>query len=187
MPVAWAAWITCDRVSRGSAHPGDQYGEITRGLAHPGGGIGLAIGDRPCGRAGRSYPSGVFNSLGWPEIAVLLVVALVVFGPERLPKAAAEAGRMLRTLRQLANTAREDLKSELGPELGDLDLASLNPRTFVRKNLLGDDLLGGDLFGDQPPAQRSGGAVDAADALAGTAVVARLLPGEPAPYDREAT
>jgi len=137
----------------------------------------------------------VFNSLGWPEIAVLLVVALVVFGPERLPKAAAEAGRMLRTLRQLANTAREDLKAELGPELGDLDLASLNPRTFVRKNLLGDDLLGGDLlggdlFGDQPPAQRSGdtgGAIDALDAMAGTAVGARLLPGEPAPYDREAT
>lgn len=173
MPVAYAAWIT-----GGSAHTG---------------GSDLTIGDRACGGPGRSYPSGVFNSLGWPEIAVLLVVALVVFGPERLPKAAAEAGRMLRTLRQLANTAREDLKAELGPELGDLDLASLNPRTFVRKNLLGDDLFGGDLLGgDQPPAQRSGGgdavdAVDAVGALAGTAVVGRLLPGEPAPYDREAT
>jgi sec-independent protein translocase protein TatB len=34
---------------------------------------------------------------------------------------------------------RDDIRSELGPEVADLDLASLNPRTFVTKHLLGDD------------------------------------------------
>jgi sec-independent protein translocase protein TatB len=41
----------------------------------------------------------VFENLGWGEIAVLLVLALFVFGPERLPTLAAEAGRGLRKVR----------------------------------------------------------------------------------------
>jgi sec-independent protein translocase protein TatB len=81
----------------------------------------------------------VFNGVGWPEIAVLLVIGLFVFGPERLPKAARDAGRMLRQLRQMATGMRNDLRSELGPELADLDLRSLHPRTFVRKHLFEDD------------------------------------------------
>jgi sec-independent protein translocase protein TatB len=81
----------------------------------------------------------VFNSLGWPEISVLIVLGLFVFGPERLPGMAAEAGRALRKLRQFTKGLTDDLKAELGPEVGDLDLASLNPKTFVRKHLLEDD------------------------------------------------
>ena len=34
---------------------------------------------------------------------------------------------------------QEDLKAELGPEVGDLDLRSLHPRTFVEKHLFGDE------------------------------------------------
>ena len=83
----------------------------------------------------------MFNSLGWGEISVLLVLGLFVFGPERLPGMAAEAGRALRRIRQYAKGLTDDLKSELGPEVGDLDLASLHPKTFVRKHLFeaGDD------------------------------------------------
>jgi sec-independent protein translocase protein TatB len=81
----------------------------------------------------------VFNSLGWPEISVLVVLGLFVFGPERLPGMAADAGRALRRVRQYAKGLTDDLKAELGPEVGDLDLASLNPRTFVRRHLLEDD------------------------------------------------
>jgi sec-independent protein translocase protein TatB len=85
------------------------------------------------------YPDSVFNSLGWPEISVLVVLGLFVFGPERLPGMAAEAGRALRKLRQYTKGLTDDLKAELGPEVGDLDLASLNPKTFVRRHLLEDD------------------------------------------------
>ncbi|MEP6696872.1 MAG: sec-independent translocase [Pseudonocardiales bacterium] len=120
----------------------------------------------------------MFNSLGWPELILLMVIALFVFGPERLPKMAAEAGRMLRTLRQMANNARSDLQAELGPELGDLDLASLNPKTFIRKNLFDDELLdGANPLGGPPPVvgrQR-------------TPAQRPLTEGEPAPYDADAT
>lgn len=81
----------------------------------------------------------MFSTLGWPEIAVIVVLALFVFGPERLPTIAAEAGRSLRKVRLYVKSMTEDLKSELGPELGDVDLASLNPRTFVQKHLFSDD------------------------------------------------
>jgi sec-independent protein translocase protein TatB len=81
----------------------------------------------------------VFGSLGWLEIVTLLVVALLVFGPDKLPSVARDAAGMLRQLRTLAKDARSQIKTELGPEFSDFDLDSLNPRTFVRKNLFEDD------------------------------------------------
>jgi sec-independent protein translocase protein TatB len=80
----------------------------------------------------------MFGSLGWGEVLALVVIALFVFGPDKLPKVARDAGRMLRQLREMANGARTQLKSELGPEFADLDFDSLNPRTFVRKHLFED-------------------------------------------------
>ena len=81
----------------------------------------------------------MFGSLGWLEIVTLLVVALLVFGPDKLPSVARDAASMLRQLRTMAKTARSQIKTELGPEFSDFDLDSLNPRTFVRKNLFEDD------------------------------------------------
>ena len=81
----------------------------------------------------------MFDHVGWGEIAVLLVLGLFVFGPERLPGMAAEAGRALRRFRTYAKGLTDDLKTELGPEIGDLDLRSLHPKTFVQKHLLSDD------------------------------------------------
>jgi len=81
----------------------------------------------------------VFDQVGWGELAVLLVLGLFVFGPDRLPGLAADAGKALRKLRQSLKGVTDDLKTELGPEVGDLDLASLHPRAFVQKHLFEDD------------------------------------------------
>ena len=78
----------------------------------------------------------MFFDIGPFEIITILVVALLIFGPEKLPKLAADAARMLRELRRMATGAREELKESLGPELGDLNLKELNPATFVKRNLL---------------------------------------------------
>jgi sec-independent protein translocase protein TatB len=83
----------------------------------------------------------VFNGVGWGEVVVLLLIGLFVFGPDRLPKAARDAGRMLRQLRQMADGMRNDLRSELGPEFDDLDIRDLHPKTFVRKHLFDDEPL----------------------------------------------
>jgi sec-independent protein translocase protein TatB len=70
---------------------------------------------------------------------VLLLLGLFVFGPDRLPGLAADAGRALRKLRVYVKDISADLREELGPEIADLDLRSLHPREIVRKNLFEDD------------------------------------------------
>ena len=78
----------------------------------------------------------MFENLGWSEIVVLALIGLFVFGPERLPQVIGEAGRMLRTLRQMARGASSELRDELGT---DFELEDLNPKRFVRKHLLSED------------------------------------------------
>ncbi|MEO7262694.1 MAG: sec-independent translocase [Jatrophihabitantaceae bacterium] len=80
----------------------------------------------------------MFN-IGPLEFVVLAAVALIVFGPDRLPELARDAARMLRSLREVAQGARTQLNSELGPEFADFDLSSLNPRTAIKNALLGDE------------------------------------------------
>jgi sec-independent protein translocase protein TatB len=105
----------------------------------------------------------VLGGLGWPETLVLLLLGLFLFGPERLPGLAADAGKMLRRLRRYAKEMSQELRDELGPEVADLDLRSLHPREIVRRNLLEDD-------DDYLPPRR-----------------ATLAPGEQAPWDPDAT
>lgn len=72
------------------------------------------------------------------KILVLAVLALVIFGPDQLPKMASQAGKMIRDLRRMAEQAKADLSDGLGPEFADFDVADLNPKAFVRKHLLDD-------------------------------------------------
>jgi sec-independent protein translocase protein TatB len=117
-----------------------------------------------------SYADHVFSNLGLGEIALLAIVGLVIFGPERLPKAIKDAGRILRELRTMARGAATDLKAELGPEMADLDLRSLHPRRFVEQALFGED--------EPDPGSTPVGR--------GAAVVT-LSDGERPPYDPDAT
>ena len=74
--------------------------------------------------------------VGLPELVVIIVVAIIVFGPDRLPEFARQAGRFVRQVREFTQSARDDLRSELGPEFADLELSDLDPRQLVRKHIL---------------------------------------------------
>lgn len=74
--------------------------------------------------------------VGLPELAVIAFVAVLVFGPDRLPDLAQQAGRFLRQMRTYAHAARDDLRKELGPEYADMELRDLDPRNLVRKHLI---------------------------------------------------
>ncbi len=80
----------------------------------------------------------MFGMSPW-HLAVLVLVGLFVFGPERLPTMLRDLGKALRQVRAQAQSLQDDLQSELGPEVGDLDLRSLHPRTFVEKHLFGEE------------------------------------------------
>ncbi|MCW2840341.1 MAG: translocase [Aeromicrobium sp.] len=77
--------------------------------------------------------------MGVPEIGLILVVALLVFGPDKLPELAKQAGGFVRTVRRMADNAKNDLGREIGQDLSDLNLRDLDPREIVRRNLLDDD------------------------------------------------
>jgi len=78
----------------------------------------------------------VFSNLNVWEIGGLLLLALFIFGPERLPKVISDAARMIRTLRGMARNATSDLSRELGH---DVSLEDLHPKTFLRKHLLSEE------------------------------------------------
>ena len=88
--------------------------------------------------------------LSLPKLLVLAVIALVVFGPNELPKIAAQTGRALRDLRQIAESAKNDLREGLGPELADFEIEDLNPKRLAQKHLFGD--LKADQAAQQPAA-----------------------------------
>ena len=116
--------------------------------------------------------------LSFTKILVLAVIALIIFGPDQLPKIARQAGQALRDLRLIAERAKADLEEGLGPEFRDFDINDLNPKNFVRKHLW--DEFDGNGGGN------GNGATDVAHRpeTPGTAL---LSPGESPPYDSEAT
>jgi sec-independent protein translocase protein TatB len=76
--------------------------------------------------------------IGAPEFLVLIVFAVILFGPERLPDLARKAARVIAYVRNIAGNAQQQLGRELGPGFEDLDVRDLNPRTFIQKHLLDD-------------------------------------------------
>jgi sec-independent protein translocase protein TatB len=112
--------------------------------------------------------------IGLPELLVIVVIAVIVFGPDRLPEFARSAARFLRTLRTMVSSAQDDLRRELGPDFQDLDVRDLNPRNFVKKHLL-DPADGDELDDEKPVSSSSNGSRPS------------LAAGERPPYDPEST
>lgn len=74
--------------------------------------------------------------VGLGELAVIALIAVLVFGPDKIPELAKQAGGMLRKARDFANSARDELRTELGPNYSDLELRDLDPRAIVRKHIV---------------------------------------------------
>lgn len=115
----------------------------------------------------------MFGTYGIGEILVLAVLGLVIFGPDRLPGVIRDARAAIRQVMTMARSARAELTAELGPEMADLDLASLHPRRLVQEALFGED-------DAEPPASVPAGA-------GRLAAPVPLAPGERPPYDADAT
>lgn len=143
------------------------------------------------------------------EFLVLIVVALLVVGPERLPGYAEQLASWVRTLRRFLGSARERVAEELGEEAADVDWASLDPRRYDPRRIVRDALLEDvtpppPVTGRRYTTGRGGAAAAGATAAAGGASPAAAgggaarasssdgssgaAPDEvPAPFDDEAT
>lgn len=82
----------------------------------------------------------MFNDVGPLELVTLIVLAVLVFGPEKLPKMIQDVTRTIRKIREFSESAKADIRDELGPEFKDFEFEDLNPKTFIRKQLDNDEL-----------------------------------------------
>ena len=78
--------------------------------------------------------------IGLGEILMLGVLGLLIFGPDRLPKAAADGARFLKQIRAMASNAKQDLADSAGLDIGDAmdtvkGLADLHPRRLANSIL----------------------------------------------------
>lgn len=70
------------------------------------------------------------------EFVVLLVVAAVVLGPERLPHYTQQLARLIRELRRMAQGAQEKVREELGPDFDDVNWRALDPRQYDPRRIV---------------------------------------------------
>ncbi|MBK3568553.1 MULTISPECIES: sec-independent translocase [Streptomyces] len=82
----------------------------------------------------------MFNDIGPLELVTIIVLAVLVFGPDKLPKVIQDVMRTIRKIREFSESAKADIREELGPDFKDFDFEDLNPKTFLRKQLDNDEL-----------------------------------------------
>lgn len=109
---------------------------------------------------------------GW-EFVALIVLAVVILGPERLPEYAAKLGRFVRQARDMAEGAKGQLREQMGPEFDDINWKQYDPRQYDPRRIVREALF------DPPP--------DAEDVGVPTPVVVAHDPALATPYDEDAT
>src|SRR5580765_635360 len=109
---------------------------------------------------------------GW-EFVLLIVIGVVVLGPERLPEYAAKLGRLVRQARAMAEGARGQLREQMGPEFDDINWRQYDPRQYDPRRIVREALL------DPNPMDNT---ADAAGRVS-----AGFDAGLPTPYDVDAT
>ena len=119
--------------------------------------------------------------LTFEKLLLIGLIAVLLIGPDRLPMYAAQFGRLVRSLRDMASGAKDRMREEMGPDYDDIDWKKLDPRQddprrIVREALLEDE--------EKPVAPT----VSAPKRESAYAQRQRLIrEGKPAPFDLEAT
>lgn len=140
------------------------------------------------------------------KLIIIAVIAVFLIGPDRLPSYAAQLARLVKSLRAMADGAKDRMREEMGPEFDEVDWKKLDPRQYDPRRIIREALLE-DPAGPAAPAPAAGAAAAGATALAEDAVKPqsaarsstryvesayeqrqrKLGKGRPAPYDAEAT
>jgi sec-independent protein translocase protein TatB len=72
---------------------------------------------------------------GTGEVVGLVVLALILVGPERMPRVARDLAKVIRKVRTMTNTATAEIRENLGPGFEDLTPADLNPKKFIKRHV----------------------------------------------------
>lgn len=107
------------------------------------------------------------------EFIILLVIAVLVIGPERLPGYAEQLAGIVRRVKTFMADTKVKVSEELGPEIGDVDWAQLDPRRYDPRRIVRDALLEDTILDPRVKAKAAG----AASAAAGLAAADRAAAG----------
>ena len=137
----------------------------------------------------------MFANIGWGEMLVLVVVGLVVLGPERLPGAIRWSTGALRQARDYLSGVTSQLRDDMGPEFDDLrgqlgelqKLRGMTPRAALTKHLLdGDDSIFTGNF-DTPTPKNQSTASSTPEPTNGSNGTSGVTQPERTPFDTDAT
>lgn len=81
------------------------------------------------------------GGLTFDKILIIMVIAMFVLGPTRLPVYAKKLGEFVRSIKRAADGAKERLKDEMGPEYDDVDWKQLDPRQYDPRRIIRDALV----------------------------------------------
>jgi len=73
--------------------------------------------------------------IGGGEFVALALLAIILVGPDKLPKFSTDSAKFIRKVRDLAQSATKDLRENLGPGYEDLNVADLHPKKFITKHI----------------------------------------------------
>ena len=120
------------------------------------------------------------------ELLIIVVLAVLLIGPERLPGYAAQLASLVKRGKRLLQDTKTRVDTELGPEFKDVDWSKLDPRQYDPRRIVRDALMDDD---DAPaPAPRAAAAAGGtAAAAAATSASDERRAAVPAPFDDEAT
>ena len=138
----------------------------------------------------------MFANIGWGEMLVLVVVGLVVLGPERLPGAIRWTTGALRQVRDYLSGMTDQLREDIGPEFDDIrgqlgelqKLRGMTPRAALTKHLLdGDDSIFTGRFDTPQTPEKPQSGPGPTPAPTAPSASAPPAPSGPAPFDTDAT
>jgi sec-independent protein translocase protein TatB len=79
--------------------------------------------------------------LTFDKLLVIAVIAVFLLGPERLPHYAAQLARIVKSLKKMADGAKDRLRDEMGPDFDDVDWQKLDPRQYDPRRIIREALV----------------------------------------------
>ena len=121
--------------------------------------------------------------LTFEKLLVIGIIAVFLLGPDRLPYYASQLARFVKSLRSMANGAKDRMREEMGPDFDDIDWKKLDPRQYDPRRIIREALID-----DEEPAVKVRKPMEGAYARQQREKAEAAAAGvTTAPYDSEST